>query len=113
MGITQARIGELRHRLTFQTRTKTSDGMGGFTAPWTDSFTVWGRVRAVSARERLFSQKMDAEVTHEIIVRYRTGITSEMRFTYDGRTFQVKAPFTPDERKAYITFYATEGVVGS
>lgn len=108
MGVKQTRIGDLRHRITFQTLALASDGQGGQTETWTNLVTVWAYVRPMSANERLFAQKIEPLISHEVIIRHRTDITSEMRFIYDSRTFQVKAPFRPDERKFYLKFLAVE-----
>lgn len=108
MGITQARIGDLRHRITFQTLSLVTDGQGGYTETWADLVTVWAFVKPMTMNERIFAQKLEPLITHKVVIRYRTDVTSEMRFTYDSRTFQIKAPFTPDERKAYLEFLAVE-----
>lgn len=112
MGITQKRIGDLRHRMTFQTLSLTSDGQGGATRTWEDSFTVWGEIKPLSSYQKNFAEQLQKNVSHKVTVRYNTdtsGITTDMRFTYDSRTFEVKSPLTIDERKAYITFDANEG----
>lgn len=106
--ITQLPISELRHRITIQTLALTSDGQGGFTEAWTDVATVWAQVKPVNANERLFAQKLEPLVTHLITIRYRSDITSTMRVSFDSRTFQIKAPYSPDERNAYLVFQAVE-----
>lgn len=108
MAVKQARIGDLRHRITLQTLALASDGQGGQTETWTNLVTVWAYVRPISANERLFAQKIEPLISHEVIIRHRTDLVSQMRFIYDSRTFQVKAPFRPDERKFYIKFLAIE-----
>lgn len=108
MGVNQTRIGDLRHRITFQTLSLVSDGQGGQTETWTNLVTVWAYVKPISANERLFAQKIEPLITHRVIIRHRTDILSQMRFVYDSRTFQIKAPFRPDERKFYLEFLAIE-----
>lgn len=108
MGITPIRIGDLRHRITLQTLALTSDGQGGQTEAWADLATVWAYVKPISANERLYAQKLEPLITHRVTIRYRTDVTSEMRFTYEGRKFQIKAPYSLDERKAFLVFDAQE-----
>jgi SPP1 family predicted phage head-tail adaptor len=103
-----ARIGSLRHRIKFQTLSRATDGQGGFTETWTDLATVWAYVKPVSAREKMISNQIQYQRSHEVIIRHRTGITQEMRFLYDGRTFQIKGVRRPDERKFYLIIDAEE-----
>jgi len=78
------RAGYLRHRLTFQTRTKTQDAYGAeAVTPWTDTFTVWGSVEPFMGREYLDSRQRQAEVSHRVRIRYRSGVLTTMRIKYD------------------------------
>lgn len=108
MGVSKVRIGDLRHRITFQTLSRVSDGQGGFTETWTNLATVWAYVRPVSSRERTFAAQVQYQRSHEVIIRHRTDITQEMRFTYDSRTFQIKGALRPDERKFFLFIDAEE-----
>lgn len=85
-----------------------SDDQGGFTETWADAFTVWASVEPVSSRERLFSQQIQYQRSHKVIIRWRTGITQEMRFTFDSRTFQIKGVRRFDERRFYMIIDAEE-----
>lgn len=103
-------IGSLRKRLAFQTRTRTEDGSGGFSASWATSMTLWGSVEPKSARERFFADKTEHNITHKITVRARTDITSEMRITWNGRTFQIRGVRTLEERGRWTELLCEEGV---
>jgi SPP1 family predicted phage head-tail adaptor len=111
LAVSKVRIGDLRHRITFQTATRTADGIGGFTLAWTDLKTVWAYVKPVSSREALFggNGKLEDRRTHKVTIRYTTDITNEMRFTYDNRTFEIKGNLRPDERKFFLELDAAEG----
>jgi SPP1 family predicted phage head-tail adaptor len=108
MAVSQVRIGDLRHRITFQTQVRTADGMGGFTLSWQDVDTVWAYVRPVSSKERLFAQRIEYQRSHEVIIRYKTGIDNSMRFVFEGRVFQIKGDLKPDERKFFLKIDAEE-----
>lgn len=101
-------VAELRHRITIQQKSKTSDGQGGFSYSWSTLATVWAKVSPVSTRERLYGQQIEYQRTHQIWLRYRSDITQEMQVTFDGRTFQIKGVFSPDERKIYTVLDAEE-----
>ena len=75
------RAGSLRQRLQLQSLTgAVDDGMGGKTGgTWTTSATVWGQIDPQHGTERLQAMQMTAEITHAIVIRYRTGITPATR----------------------------------
>lgn len=105
---TLVQIAELRHRITFQRIAQVTDGMGGFTTTWSDVATVWAKVEPVSASERLISEKLETQRSHKVKIRYRSDITTDMRFTFNSRTFQVKGVHNPDERRVYTFIDAEE-----
>lgn len=75
--------GNLRHRLTFQTRTTTQDAYGGEqVAPWTDAFTVWGSIQPLRGREYMDAMQQQADVSHRVIIRYRAGVKPTMRIKH-------------------------------
>ena len=105
MGVNPTRIGALRHRVTFQYLTRTTDGQGGFTSTWADMPSlpeVWGEVTPAKTYERFFSEQIQYQRSHQVIVRYRTDLTQEMRMLFDSRIFQIKGIRKPDERKFFL-----------
>lgn len=107
-----AEIGKLRHRITIQTLVRATDGQGGFTSTWTDLATVWADIKPVSSQERLFTQKVDYQRSHKVVIRYLSdltaGVTNTHRFIFDGRTFQIKGVRLFDEQKFYMMLDAEE-----
>jgi len=98
-------VGDLRSRVTFQSSSRASDSQGGFVETWANlatNPTVYGYLAAVSSRERLFSNQVQTQRTHVLVVRYRSDLTTDMRFTYESRTFQIKGIRNPEERKAFL-----------
>jgi len=111
LGVSKTRIGNLRHRITFQFVTHVSDGQGGTIATWNNLVsnpTVWAWVKPISSKERNFSNQIQYQRSHVVTIRHRTDITQDMRFLFDGRTFQLKGNFRPDERKFYLIMDAEE-----
>ena len=116
MGITLAKIGEMRHRIKFEKLVRTPDGQGGFTEEWSpliagadlDSQSLWAQLIPVSSRERLFGERLEYQRSHKVVVRYRNDVTNEMRFIFENRIFQIKGSVSPDERKAYLFIDAEE-----
>lgn len=105
-------IGRLRHRVTIQNPATTPDGKGGETElPWVDSATAFCEVKPIDARERFYTSQIDADVTHQVTMRYTSAITAESRLDLDGRVLQVVgAPRNIEERDRIIVVQCKEEV---
>lgn len=102
--------GELRHRITIQTRIKTPDGYGGYSDDsWTPHAEVWSKIVPYSARERFFAGKLEHNVTHKITLRFLSTITESMRVSYGGRTFKIIGIINKDERSIWTELFCEEG----
>lgn len=109
------RSGDLRKRVTFQVRGTVSDTFGQQSTVWTDLFTTWANIQALSARELYAAQAVQSEVTHAITVRYRAELAlpkavAAMRVLYGPRVFNVSGAVNVDERNREIVLQASEGL---
>lgn len=101
----------LRHRITLQEPSETNDGLGGTTRSWSDVATVWAEIIPLrQGSERMFAIQQQMQVTHRVIMRYREGITADMRISYAGRAFNIRSVSDVQERKTILEIYAEEGV---
>lgn len=100
--VTPVAIGDLKTLIAIQSLALTSDGQGGQVESWSTLGTEWAYVRPTRASERLYSQQIQYQRTHEIIIRHRTDITFDMRVTYDNRTLQVKGVRNYDSRNSFL-----------
>lgn len=103
-------IGELRHRITFQSLSLTGDGQGGSLTSWTNFKTVWAKLKPISGRERNFAQRIEDVYTHEITIRKLDGITTTMRISFQNRIFQVKSIQPIDEERFWMKILTEEKV---
>ncbi len=92
------RIGDLRHHFRLEAPVDLSDGAGGRQRTWQDVGPVWGAVTPISGREVRRYDRLGSEITHSIVVRYRTDINAAMRLVSGSRTFQILAVL--DDEKA-------------
>lgn len=99
---------KLDKRLTLQTVTRTSDSQGGYTDTWATLATVWGQLKPVKGFERFQNQQNETPVTHDVLIRYRAGVTTANRFTYDARVFHIKEVINIDEANVYLKMKAIE-----
>jgi len=78
-------IGGLRHYITIQTPTRTSDGQGGYTTTWTDSYEEWAGVKFLSGSRVLDSGGVRYRRAVEILVRESNlyDLTPENRISWN------------------------------
>ena len=103
------RAGILRHMIDIEDATDTNDGMGGVTQVWSDLHTgLRAAIWPLSGNERLESDKLELAVTHKIRIRYREGIKTDMRVSFDSRYFNIKSVIVPDERRIMVEMLCEE-----
>lgn len=101
--------GKLRHSVAFERSVKTPDGAGGFNRTWETAATVRAMVTPLSGNERWQSQRVEANTTHRIFIRYRSDINTELRVNFGGRIMQVVAVLNIEERSKWLEIQAIEG----
>lgn len=84
--------GELNKRITLQAPTKVSDGMGGFTITYTDIDTVWAKLTTHRSDEAIQDMKETGTLTHNIRIRYRTGIRASWRIKHGNQYMAIIGP---------------------
>lgn len=104
-------MGEMRQRVTLQTRTVTRvEGIPE--ESWATVATVWAAVSDISGKEYFQAQAVQSEVTTRIKIRYRTGITPSMRVLYGSRVFQILSVIDKDERHRVMELMCKEVIPG-
>jgi len=104
----KARIGDMRHRITFQKPVETPDGYKGHTVSWQDMITVWASVEPLTGREYFYSHQIKAEVTHRVKIRYRADITTEMRAKFGERVLEIESIIDLKERHEVLEILCRE-----
>lgn len=93
--------GQFNRRVTFLSHQETSLGAGRVARQWLPIETlptVWGSVTPLATRDRAQGDRVSAEVTHTIEVRYRTDVLPSMRITCHGHVYAiVGAPIDVDD----------------
>jgi SPP1 family predicted phage head-tail adaptor len=103
--------GLLRHRVTFQSLSRTLDSAGDTVEEWVDDFTVWASVEPLSAREFVASQAVQSQVTARITIRYRAGIVATQRILFRGKVYNIAGTLADkDSGLEYLTLPVSEGV---
>lgn len=102
-------IGALRHRIVLEERVRLADGGGGATESWTEVATVWGSLKQVSGQERENADRVASQTMTDIMIRYRTGVTPDMRFRLGTRVFNIQGVLDKDGRGRWLTCLCEEG----
>ena len=97
-----------RHRVTLQQAARTPDGMGGFAEAWQGIATVWAEVQPLTGKAYLAAQQVQSSVSHRVRIRYRDGVTPDMRVMFGTRHFAIDAVLCPDERKRELHLMCVE-----
>jgi len=109
--------GRLRHRITIQRPKITQDpATGQTTTRWLDvASDVPAAIEPLSVREFIASQQMQSEISTRIVIRYREGLTAQMRILHVKRgVTQVYNPqgwlADPESGVEYLTAPCSLGV---
>ncbi len=102
------KIAELRHSIEIQEKTQVADGMGGFTETWAKLHGTWAAIWPVNAKETRENMRLEANITHNIRIRYRTGINHTMIIVFGSRTFEIKGIINVDERNIWLDLVCNE-----
>ena len=107
------RAGTLNKRVTIQhlvAASPTQNAGGEIDESWTDLVTVWAAVEPLRGREFLAAQQINSEVTGQIRIRKRTGVTAKMRCSFDSRYYDILGVVDPREMGEEMILYVREGV---
>lgn len=100
--------GDLRERVTLQSVSTSRNAIGGLVEEWDDVDTIWARIEPMGAGEQWRRLQMNAQANWKITTRYRTDVTPQMRFEWQGKTFLIRGITSADERKRFLTFACEE-----
>lgn len=104
---------KLRHRITIQQKQVTQNGTTGeMTTAWVDLHAnVPAEIAPVSVREFISSQALQSGITTRVMIRYRAGLTADMRILHNGKVYNPQGWLPdPDSGLQYLTAPCTEGV---
>jgi SPP1 family predicted phage head-tail adaptor len=100
--------GRLRHQVTLETQSTILDTFGEESNAWTATATVWASIEPISGRERLLASGTQADITHRIRMRYRSGVAPRMRVTFGTRHFDIVSVANREERNRELELMCQE-----
>lgn len=85
-------IGQLKRRVEIQVSDRTQNDFNEEILSWKTIGVVWARIQPKRRRaesEFESSNQLTAEITHEIMIRYRAGLTQRNRIKFGSRVFDI------------------------
>ena len=104
--------GKLMHRMTLQRPVDVQDAVSGaMVRTWADVTGLWAAIEYLSARDLLAAQAQQSQVVARIVIRFRAGVTDDMRLLHGGKVFDI-AGVLPDRKtgREYLTLPCSEGL---
>ena len=95
--------GKLNHRITFQIQNLDSEE-----EEWNDIVTTWASINPISGREYYQAETINSDLTHKVRLRYRKGITPDMRILYNGRIFYIVSVINEYEKNTILQLMCRE-----
>ena len=101
-------IGELRHKITFQKLTTTTNENGFEVEDWEDYKTVWAAITNLHGREYFEAAAVQKENTVKFTIRYFKGLDTSMRILFQGRQYNIISIDNIKYKNKYIEIKALE-----
>jgi len=101
-------IGELRHKITFQKLTTTTNENGFEVEDWEDYKTVWAAVSNLYGKEYFEAAAVQKENTVKFTIRYFKGLDTSMRILFQGRQYNIISIDNIKYKNKYIEIKALE-----
>lgn len=84
------KAGDLKHRITIEKPTYTTDARGNRRAEWTVVSTCWASMADVSGRDFYEAQAHQAQDTVTFGIRWRESIDRECRIRHGGAIYHIE-----------------------
>jgi SPP1 family predicted phage head-tail adaptor len=101
-------IGALRHRVTLEAPLHAYDDQGGFTREFAPLTQLWARIDPQSAGQDFVEQRLEQNRRHVVTIRWRSDVTSGMRFDFRGRKLVIKGVTDSGERRRFLSCQCEE-----
>lgn len=103
-----APVGNLRHGLIIEAPLRMADDGASAATSWSFVATVWAAIRAVSGREIVDADGVSARLSHQITIRWRSDLTTAMRFHDGSRIFLIHGLRDVDDTRRRLTCLVEE-----
>jgi SPP1 family predicted phage head-tail adaptor len=102
------RVGKLRHTGTIENLVKGQDDAGGALESWTEFKKVWCDIKPLNGNEKYVSHEKHSTATHQVIMRYVSGVDTKMRLLSRGRKFDILSALNINEEDKMLQLVVQE-----
>ncbi len=102
--------GSLRERITIQTKSVTRSAIGEEVVSWSDVATVPAKVEPIRGHEFFAAAQMQDASDHRVTIRYRAGVTREMRIVWRGAPLDIVSVIDVNARREGLEMMCLSGV---
>lgn len=95
-------IGALRQRVTLEAPVDTQDDVGGITRSYAPVAQLWARIESTDARAQFVEQRQEQSTTHVVTIRWRAGVSGQMRFAHRDRRLLINTVVDRDETRRFL-----------
>lgn len=107
----QVTTSTMRTQIVLQEPTKTANSRGEMTKTWADWATVFAEATPTRARDIFAAGKEQIPVDTVFRIRYRSGVTSDMRISWRGDYYEIHGePIDVDGRRMTLEIMGIKGV---
>jgi SPP1 family predicted phage head-tail adaptor len=100
--------GRLARRLALEAPFDATDDIGGASRSWVVVAPLWGEIERLRGETRLAADRLEQAITHRVTLRWRAGVTPQMRLRLGARVFVICAARDPDESRRRLVLDCEE-----
>lgn len=106
-------IERFRHRIEIQepVTAQNARGVDKITG-WSLVAMVYAEIKSLNGREQIANEQVTPLASHQITIRYRSGITTKNRVRWGSRYFGIASVLEADNRMRTLTLQCNE-IVGT
>jgi len=101
-------FNRLNKRITIQSKTKTSDNLGGYSETWSNLKTLWAEIKPTLNTDNFEGNQIEEKTNYTITIRYYSALTTKCRIKYDNRIFNIIGIINPLENNQIMEISAEE-----
>jgi len=99
----------LRERIVIESLATGVAVSGTPSGGWSEFCSVRASVEEITGKEGFEAGQNTARLTHEVVIRWRAGVASEMRVVWDSRVLQIQAVVS-DRKRTSMTLACEERI---
>ena len=103
------KVGDLRHRVSIQRKTRAPDGVGGSIVTWVQYATPWCKITPKTGSERIYLDRLNAQGLSTVIMRYRADMSEKDKLVFRGNEYQIRSIINIEERNRYSELVIEKG----